>query len=90
MLKFTFIFEYNGGTYINQISALTLIDAIRNWADEIGPEIPNFKSREKQQLNNEIKIENPSLLSGLENVWCMVLKIGNSTHLLNIVATISA
>lgn len=88
MKKYTFIFEYKGGTYIKQLIATELKSAIDNWGELIGSDIPKFNKKKKKQLLNEIQMNTPVLLSGMENVWYLHLSVGKSFGHLNIVATL--
>jgi hypothetical protein len=90
MTTFTFIFEYKGGTYIEQVPATGLKEAIDIWGDLVGPEIPKFGKKKKRQLIKEIQLDEPSLLTGLINVWCLSLRVGKSLSYINIVATFTS
>ena len=88
MEKYTFIFEYKKGTYIKQVESRNLIDAIRLWSCQLNAtDIPDFDDKKQKQLQHEIALEDPIALYGMNNVWCMFLRIGRSSYLLNIVAT---
>jgi len=89
MGKFTFIFEYKGGTYIKQIAAKELTEAVNILGQEIGPEIPKFGKKKKSRLINEIQTQVPTPLTGLENVWFLHLELGKYFGHLNIVATLT-
>ena len=88
MIKYTFIFEYKGGTYIKQVVATSLNEAIDAWAELVGPEIPKFGKKRKKRLFEQMKHDRPIPLDGLENIWCMSFLMGKASGLLNIVATI--
>ena len=89
MKKYTFIFEYKRGTYIKQISAPSLKDSILIWGSLINSsEIPGFDDLKQKQLIKQIQNETACLLDGMENVWCLFPRVGYSSHLLNIVATL--
>ena len=88
MTKYTFIFEYKGGTYIKQLFAPELKDAIIEWGELIGSDIPKFNKKNKTQLLSEIHMDAAVLLSGMENVWYLHLALGKNFGHLNIVATL--
>ena len=88
MKRYTFIFEYEGGTYIKQVSALDIKSAIEMWSNLLGPEIPNFNKKKKIQLLKESQLSEPTPIAGMENVWHLHLEIGESFGYLNIVATL--
>lgn len=87
MKLFTFIADYKGGTYISQFIAETLESALLLWIDNV-----DFLT--KEELNNfSIKLDNenldlPTMLNGVENVWCTGFTIFKSYLLLNIVETV--
>jgi hypothetical protein len=88
MNKYTFIFEYNKGTYISQYITAKLEEAIYQWA--CTADIPSLNDEERDQLIKEINEgnETPTSIDGVDNVWCLFLRIGKKSHLLNIVQTI--
>lgn len=69
MIKYTFIFEYEGGRYIKQVSALSLKEVVNSWANLIGSEIPKFNKQKRMALLEEAQIQEPTSISGMENVW---------------------
>jgi hypothetical protein len=86
MKKFTFIFEFEQGTYVKQIVSNSLEKSLPIWFDLLNEdEIPNMGEDVQKQLKLEIGKESPTLLQGMDNVWCMFFSIGNKTALLNIV-----
>lgn len=88
MIKYTFIFEYEGGTYIKQMVASELKCAIDIWANLIGPGIPEFNKTKKAQLLKETQFYDPDLIVGMDNVWHLHLEIGETFGYLNVVATL--
>ena len=88
MIKYTFLFEYEGGTYIKQVKEVNLRKAMPIWAQLVVHDIPSFGVRRRRQLMNIIDVEGPVLLDGLENVWFAFFKLGRSSGFLNIVATL--
>jgi len=88
MIKYTFIFEYKGGTYIRQIPAPDLKEAIGIWANLTGPEIPKFNKKKKLQLLKAIEFYEPDQIDGMENVWHLHLDMNKTFGYLNVVATL--
>ncbi len=79
MHTFTFIMEFKGGTYINQISAIDLRHAMIAWANKLDTtQIKYLGERSQIELVNIIQNELPIRISGLSNVWCfsVLLKVG--------------
>jgi hypothetical protein len=89
MNKYTFIFEFKGGTYVSQILSDNLNFAINKWAsnDDYFRKI-NFFDKEIKILKKEIHNDEPILLRGLSNVWSMYLQIDDFGCLINIVQTV--
>ena len=90
MEKYTFIFEYKRGTYINQVELEDIIDAVKKWFSNIDNlKIPNFGIIEKNKLHAEIGKEHnhPIPIKDNQNVWCMFLTIKRASCLINIVMT---
>jgi hypothetical protein len=89
---FTFVFEYKGGTYIDQKSADDVKSALINWAKDLNTsKIDGFNSAEKTELLNELNNLDSELVSldGLVNTWCQDVFIGDKMYLINIIQTIS-
>ncbi len=88
MNKYTFVFEFKGGTYISQFKANSLKKAISKWVHEV--EIPKLTVKIRDKLIKETKMSDvkPILLTGLQNVWCMVLEVRGHIYLLNIIKTV--
>jgi hypothetical protein len=80
MKKYTFILSFRGGTYISQIHSKNIEVALIDWAKAINiNDIQYFGKASKIELIELMKDEQPILLKGLENVWCIsgVLKVGH-------------
>jgi hypothetical protein len=68
---YTVIMLYSGGTYVSQVRASSVDDAVRRWAigqdwknitDSFSPEV----LAEKVNCGEDV----PQPLNGLQNVWC--------------------
>ena len=80
---YTFIMEFRGGTYITQVYAVTLEEAILNWGEKI--QIQKIKHLGLKS-NKEIRFillnpdddDKPVELDGGKNIWflCLLLKVG--------------
>ncbi len=88
MKKYTFIFEFKGGTYIAQVSSDNLNSAINKWANDV-EYFRSIKMPDKEMsiLKEDILNEEPILLQGLTYVWSVYLLIKNHGCLINIVQT---
>lgn len=88
---YSFIMGYDEGFYISQVYATTEHEAMRVWLNtlDIKP-IENFTEKDRKRLILEDFIdEDPVLISGCENIWCITLKIRKNKMLaiINIVKT---
>jgi len=77
---YTFIMEFNGGTFISQVTAPDHTSAIESWATSLNPdEIKGFLASMKSEILRDMCEESPTLLNGLTNVWCIffITKLGS-------------
>jgi len=87
MALYTIIFEYRGGTYIEQVHASSEFSAYKSWALKLDPNnIQYFGKKSKQKIIEDSKNEDyrPLLLSGLTNAWCASWSLSG---LINIIKT---
>lgn len=76
MNTYTFIWDYQGGTYIKQVRAKTPYKALIAWAHMLRPgEIPGLGARRLAHLVREIVMDahdlyEPVELAGMTNAWC--------------------
>ncbi len=91
MALFTFILDYNGGTYIHQIKARSLRIAPVKWASTLEEsEIPGFGKQGKKQLILDLQNDEPVGIQGTSNVWCISALVRGKLALINIVATVDS
>lgn len=88
MTKYTFISEYHGGTYIQQVTESSLENAIIKWAKNIKNEILSFEVADLNVLSRELKDESPVRINNMDNVWCLYFTLNKYPLLVNIVATL--
>lgn len=88
---YSFIMAYDEGFYISQVYAATEHEAMRVWLNTLDVKpIDNFSEKDKKRLIAEDFFdENPILISGCANIWCITLKIRKNKMLamINIVKT---
>jgi len=91
-LLFTFVVDYKGGTYVSQVPARTVRDAIKAW-----PKFANWRAMGirmsdsfEKRLQCGLSDEEPVLLDGATNVWCICPRLGRFMAIVNIVATIKS
>ncbi len=92
---YTFIMEYDGGTYISQDrSGLeTIKEVLISWAKDLDISvIEGVDENGRKDLLEDISDEsnNPGLLRGLENIWCTSAIINKKFAIINIIKTSEA
>jgi hypothetical protein len=83
---YTMLLEYNGGTYVSQVSGNTVGVAIKKWAKAVtNQDLENWglTRTEVTGLTND----NPLPLVGCSNVWCLTDSAKKGLILVNVVAT---
>lgn len=85
MATFTIMLEFKGGTYIAQVRARGPHKACLKWAKTI--EIADLGAAGKAELQKQLQEDEPVLLAGLVNVWCMTASVRKSFALMNIIQT---
>lgn len=89
MNRYTIVFEFRGGTYIEQINGDSVMEAANTWANNVKiSDIKHLGEAGKSELINQIKTENPTPLNGLHHVWCISGILRSGYFLINIIQTI--
>jgi len=84
---FTFVLEFNGGTFIEQHRSLSVTDALEKWATALEKNTVVANKRVRVQLAARIREDEPALLQVIQNVWCCTGSAGRKFALLNIIRT---
>jgi hypothetical protein len=80
--------EFRGGTYVSQVKADSLINAIIEWANSLEvDEIQYLGPTGKAEIIGMMKEAEPALLKGLTNVWFECFPIKQGVARMNIVKT---
>ena len=82
---FTFILDYEGGTYISQIRENQLDKAFEKWLGSI--DFSEIDIENSGLLINDVDT-NLTPLDGITNVWCTNFFVGEEFALVNIVETV--
>jgi hypothetical protein len=87
---YTVVLEYRGGTYISQVLGPSLSAALKQWANALNEnDLANW-GLSRPELTEVIE-DDPALLDGCINAWCLTgLSGSEELILLNVVATIGA
>lgn len=87
MPLYTFILEFEGGTYVSQLSAASARSAPLAWVESRVPgEIPGLHAAALRQLQASMDTD-PVPLTGLVQVWCASGLVNGSLALLHFVET---
>ena len=87
---YTFILDYAGGTYVSQYAGNSHIKAFERW---MVTEPANLEKRHgvrvaKQLARTHAAVgDNPTSLSGVQNVWCWAASLPKGLALVNVVMT---
>lgn len=76
----TIIFDYKGGTYIHQVSAFTISEAMHA--------IGAAADSESIERLLDGKFREPVKIDGMKNVWCVSRLVDDELLLVNIVLTV--
>ena len=87
MALFTFVLEFDGGTYISQFRALSAHRAVGEYAARMLRDKGVATLSMRRRLAAALSAETPVTIEGVRNVWCCSASIGKKFALLNIVAT---
>lgn len=88
MPLYTFIMDFQGGTYISQVQASSPRSACIKWAENLEiNEIEGMGEKGKTKLIEEMKKELPVPLKGVINVWFTAGSIRGKSANINLVQT---
>jgi hypothetical protein len=92
-MLYTVVMDYRGGTYISQVDAGSVAGALKVWAAGLDTAaIAGLGPRRKIELIDDIRErlssgQEPVLLDGLVNAWCVSALTSRGLALINIIAT---
>jgi len=72
MSRYTFILEFDGGTYLSQVDAGNETDALVAWCDRLQRDKP-FAARSKrlaEAVKRGLSTGGLTLVSGITGTWC--------------------
>jgi hypothetical protein len=90
MRLFTILLDYRGGTYIRQVSARSVENAIRKWArSKVWSGIPNVGRREREMANGFLSnVGDPVEIERTKNVWCSEALVRGHLAMVHVVETV--
>lgn len=85
---YSIIMYYQGGTYISQVKAKEIKDALILWIKNLDVSaIENFSNEDKKELQNLVIEETPCLIDGMENIWYADFLLGKNYMHAHIIKT---
>lgn len=87
--RYTVVCEFRGGTYVEQVDATNVRDAVRVWAERLATErpIPRSSTWLAKRVSQDLVLNDPTSLDGMKGVWCITASCGGDFMLANIVET---
>ena len=80
--------EFRGGTYISQIHAEDLSEAVKLWGRQLEPnDVKHLGEKGKNELLAELNDEELSEIKNVKNVWFFCLSIKKGFITVNVVKT---
>jgi hypothetical protein len=87
MALFTLILEFDGGTYISQFRAASVVHAVAQYPSHLLSNKELCTLAIRKRLVEALSAEKPVAIEGVRNVWCCSAPVGKRFALLNIVGT---
>src|SRR5436190_19720752 len=88
MALYTFVMDYNGGTYIAQVRASSPTIAVGKWARELDQNaVHGIRAKSKAKLIRQMKDEMLSPVTGVLNTWCVSTILLGKLALIHLVKT---
>lgn len=88
MPLFTFILDFDGGTYISQIEARSFEAAPAVWAASLVPgEVRGMGEASIRELRAAVEKDSPVQLEGLVQAWCVSALVRGRLALVHMVET---
>ncbi|WP_331345886.1 hypothetical protein [Cellvibrio sp. UBA7661] len=88
---FTFLVDFDGGTFISQYQEESLQAATLSWAEKLDSQVfPDITEKAWSDLIAQVNEPDnqPVAVSGLKNVWCSSYLVGSTVLIVHIVSTI--
>ncbi len=84
---YTFVMDWNGGTYVSQFSGNDVSSTITTWADSIDTNMLDIQPEDKANFVADAKSENAVALDGVSKTWAISPNIKGKMATVNIVET---
>lgn len=86
-MLYTFVLDWNGGTFVSQCESSCVVDAIKIWSEKFPVESIGASVESGPNFLASLESERPIPVGGLTSVWCVSALIEDSLALIHIVAT---
>ncbi len=88
MSLYTFVLDYQGGTYISQRDGDDLTSAARTWVRSLRS-VGDFEltDTDRSELEGEIERHGAVAIDGVRNVWCLTGGLRNRLLLAHVILT---
>lgn len=88
MPTFTFVIDYDGGTYISQSGGASPKAALRAWLRSFDfSVIPRLSTRAVQTLRREVCADTPTPVDSVRSVWCIGAALPRRYFMIHIIKT---
>ena len=88
MPLYTFILDFEGGTYLSQVEASTFKSAPAVWASNLAPgEVRGMREASIRELGAAMAENTPIQLNGLVHAWCVSALVRGRLALVHFVQT---
>lgn len=84
---YTFLLEYDGGTFVSQVWASSIEIAKLKWCGNLSFEAIEAPISQRESFLKSVADEVAVPVSGLGHVWCLAPSLGNKMALVHIVET---
>jgi hypothetical protein len=87
---YTFVLDFDGGTYIAQVKGPALRDACELWLHTELEKIDALGQTERTKLIESVSDDEPAVVDSMKNVWCLSGLANGRLALVHVVKTDSA
>ena len=88
MPLFTFLLEYEGGTYVSQVSAASPNLAPKAWAEGLDwAGVWKSEPLSKDELVDAMQSSVPTPINGVKHTWCCAALLNGHTALIHFIQT---
>ncbi|MCA9524480.1 MAG: hypothetical protein KC609_26115 [Myxococcales bacterium] len=91
MSLYTILLDFRGGTYLHQLEAESVEEAVADWARELDiAAISGFDPAERDELIRAVDDDPPIAINGMRGVWCVSAGLEAGLALAHVICTAPA